>query len=65
MTGSTNQVRRTVMVACASVVMGGLLGSGSARAGSTLYDTSGATVVCNTVIGPPSPKPRRGRPPSR
>jgi hypothetical protein len=37
--------------------MGGLLGSGSARAGSTLYDTSGATVVCNTVIGTASIKP--------
>jgi hypothetical protein len=44
-------------LACAAVVGGSLLSSSSAHAGATVYDTSGATIVCNTVIGTASIKP--------
>jgi hypothetical protein len=44
-------------LACAAVVGGILLSSSSALAGATVYDTSGATIVCNTVIGTASIKP--------
>jgi hypothetical protein len=40
-----------------AVVGGSLLSSSPAHAGATVYDTSGATIVCNTVIGTASIKP--------
>src|SRR5579885_257403 len=44
-------------LACAAVVGGILLSSSSALAGATVYDTSGATIVCKTVICTASIKP--------
>ncbi|HLK10901.1 MAG TPA: hypothetical protein VKW76_05935 [Candidatus Binatia bacterium] len=41
----------------AVVIGGGVLSGGFAWAGSTVYTTSGATVVCNTVIGTASINP--------